>query len=164
MVQSCRCCKCSTIVMSPRLPQLVCTILSLVHNSTVTWTIINHTLHCFYVFFCGVWQDLFCVVQCWRTVLSARRPFPHRNWQPRRGRASSKVSKSTNRPTPSWNAEMSACFFSLQQMCWWLAAGLCVNCFLLAPCRPSRLGAWWSLQLLHCLQGSLHCHPQEASL
>lgn len=30
--------------------------------------------------------------------------------------------------------------------------------------RSSWLGSRWSLQLLHCLQGSVHGHPQEAPL
>jgi len=52
---------------------------------------------------------------------------------------------------PTHCSPLSQQMFSL----WW---------FCLALCRPPRLGSWWSLQLLHCLQGSLHCHPQEASL
>ncbi|KAF1374866.1 hypothetical protein PFLUV_G00233510 [Perca fluviatilis] len=36
-------------------------------------------------------QVLFCVVPCWKTVLSVRRPFLHQNWQPRPGTANSKT-------------------------------------------------------------------------
>lgn len=58
---------------------------------------IAHSTDCaFYV--CGVQQVLFCAVQCWRTALSVRRPSPHQRWQPRPGRASLKVSKSTCHP------------------------------------------------------------------
>lgn len=46
-----------------------------------------------FFFFCGIQQVLFCLVQCWRTVFSVRRLFPHPRWQPRPARASSKVRK-----------------------------------------------------------------------
>lgn len=48
----------------------------------------------------GAQQALFCAVQCWRTVSSVRRPFPHQRWQPRPGRVSSKVRLPTNIPPP----------------------------------------------------------------
>lgn len=55
---------------------------------------IAHSTDCAF-YFCGVQQVLFYAVQCWRTALSVRRPSPHQRWQPRPGRASLKVSKST---------------------------------------------------------------------
>lgn len=91
------------------------------------------------VFFCGVQRVLFCVVQCWRTAPSVRRPFHHRKWQPRPARASSKVREILSEFIPNIS------FFSFLSAAEAPTASYSQFFFPHSFCRPSRLGAWWSL-------------------
>lgn len=111
-------------------------------------------------FFCGVQQALFCAVQCWRTVSSVRRPFLHQRWQPKPGRVTSKVRLPTNNPP---RVRMMEDRMKQDRIDGWWQVPVVLT-VLLALYRSSRLGAWWSLQLLHCLQSSFHRHSQKAPL